>query len=112
MPLSSAERRTLAARGNRLKAHVIIRAEELSDAAVAHVRQAFGTSELLKVRISTDDRAACDRAALRLGALVPCEIVQRVGRVVLLYRPTDQNRGDDPARGQHDGDAPADDRQG
>ena len=56
MGLSSGERRALAAKGNRLKAHVIIRANELSDATVAHVRQAFGDQELIKVRISTDDR--------------------------------------------------------
>ena len=93
MPLNSAQRRVLAARGNRLKARVIVRADELSEATVAHVRQAFGQAELLKIRISTDDRAACDRAALQLGQRVPCEVVQRVGRVVLLYRPADKVDG-------------------
>jgi RNA-binding protein len=94
MPLSSAQRRVLAARGNRLKARVIIRADELSDATVTHVRQAFGQGELLKIRISTDDRAACDRAALQLGERVPCEVVQRLGRVVLLYRPATEADGE------------------
>ena len=87
MPLSSSERRALAARGNRLKANVVVRADELSDATVAHVRNAFGQKELLKVRISTDDREACSRAAVELAERIPCELVQRVGRVALLYRP-------------------------
>jgi RNA-binding protein len=87
MPLSSGQRRALAARGNRLKASVIISADALSEAAVAHVRSAFGDRELLKVRISTDDREACARATIELAARVPCELVQRVGRVALLYRP-------------------------
>ena len=94
MPLSSKERRALAARGNRLKASVIIRADELSEATVAHVRNAFGERELLKVRISTDDREACSRAALELAKRIPCELVQRVGRVALLYRSKAQANGE------------------
>ncbi|MFQ5807448.1 MAG: YhbY family RNA-binding protein [Phycisphaerae bacterium] len=87
MSLSSRERRALAAKGNRLKANVIIRAGRLSEATVAHVRNAFGEKELLKVRISTDDRAECARAATELAERIPCELVQRVGRIALLYRP-------------------------
>jgi RNA-binding protein len=90
MRLSSAERRALAAQGHRLKAHVIIRADELSDAVLAHVRRAFGERELLKVRISADDREQCLRAAQELAERIPCELVQRVGRVALLYRPPDE----------------------
>jgi RNA-binding protein len=87
MPLSPHERRTLAAQANRLKARVIIRAAALSEATVAHVRRAFGQRELLKVRISTDDRAECAEVARRLAEQIPCELVQVVGRVALLYRP-------------------------
>ena len=94
MRLSSRERRALAAKANRLKANVIIRAEELSDATVDHVRNVFGTRELIKVRISTDDREACARAAAELAERIPCELVQRVGRVALLYRPAAE-AGDD-----------------
>jgi RNA-binding protein len=90
MGLSSSKRRALAAKGNRLKAHVIIRAAELSDAAVEHVRQAFDDQELIKVRISTDDRQRCRQAAQELAERIPCELVQRVGRVALLYRPADE----------------------
>ena len=90
MRLSSGERRALVAKGNRLKARVIIRADELSDATVAHVRQAFGDRELIKVRISTDDRQRCLQTAQELADRIPCELVQRVGRVALLYRPADE----------------------
>jgi len=87
MALSSSERRALAARSHRLKARVVIGGDELSDATVAHVRNAFGEKELLKVRISTDDREDCSRLAIELAERIPCELVQRVGRVALLYRP-------------------------
>ena len=86
MLLSSGERRALAARGNRLKANVIVRADELSETTVAHVRTAFGKRDLIKVRISSDDREECARAAEELAERIPCELVQRVGRVALLYR--------------------------
>ena len=89
MSLSSRERRALAARGNRLKANVAIQAGELSDATVEHVRRAFGRNELIKVRISTDDREECSQAARELAERIPCALVQRVGRVALLYRPAE-----------------------
>jgi RNA-binding protein len=76
----------LAAKGNRLKASVIVRAGELSDSAVDHVRNAFGEHELIKVRFSTNDRNECIQAANGLAERIPCELVQRVGRVALLYR--------------------------
>jgi len=94
MAISSGQRRQLAAKGNRLKANVIISAGDLSDAAVEHVRNAFGDKELIKVRINTDDRQECARTADALAVRIPCELVQRVGRVALLYhKPED----DDPA---------------
>ena len=86
MPLSSGQRRELAAQGNRLKANIILRADELADSAIEHVRRAFGERELIKVRFSTDDRDECKQAAEALAQRVPCEVVQRVGRVALLYR--------------------------
>jgi len=99
MGLGSGERRALAAKGHRLKAHVIIRADELSDATVAHVRRAFGDRELIKVRISTDDRQQCLLAAQELAERIPCELVQRVGRVALLYRPAERKDNDDNLNG-------------
>lgn len=86
MQLSSGQRRELAAKGNRLKASIIVRADDLSESAVTHVRNAFGDHELIKVRFSTNDRNECIQAADGLAERVPCELVQRVGRVALLYR--------------------------
>lgn len=111
MGLSSRERRALAARGNRLKAHVTIRADELSDATVAHVRQAFGDQELIKVRISSDDRHQCLAAAQELARRIPCELVQRVGRVALLHRPVpeiDNQPESQPSSPERCGDRQAD----
>lgn len=86
MPLSPKERRTLSAAGNRLAAVTTIAAGELPDGVVAHVRQAFGERELVKVRVQADDRAACGDVGAQLAERVPCEVVARIGRVLLLYR--------------------------
>ncbi len=89
MELTSGQRRALKARGNRIKASVTISAEDLSEAAVEHVRRAFARRDLIKVRLVTDDRELCDRAAAELARRVPCHLVQRIGRVALLYRPVE-----------------------
>ncbi len=88
MPLSSKARQTLLAESHKLKPAAILSADALTDAAVAHVRAAFAGRELVKVRIQADSGAQCDAAAAELAQRVPCEIVKRVGRVVVLYRPS------------------------
>ncbi len=91
--LTSTQRRALAARGNRIKASVTI-AETLSESVVEHVRKAFGKRDLIKVRIATDDRDVFARAAQDLADRVPCTLIQRIGRIALLYRPI-ENADDD-----------------
>ncbi len=86
MALTGGERRKLAAAGNRLAATLTIAADNLTDAVVNHVRTALADRELLKVRIHTDTAEECDVAAAELANRVPCDLVQRVGRVALLYR--------------------------
>lgn len=86
MGLSAQERRALLAASHRLRAAVTLAADDVSEAAVAHVRAAFSTRTLLKVRIAADSAAGCDAAAAELARRVPCQVVRRIGRVVLLYR--------------------------
>ncbi len=87
MILDPKKRRHLIAQANRLRPVAAIAAETPAEQAAAHVRRCFGGAEMVKLRIQADDRAACEAAAARVAAAVPCEIVQRVGRVVTLYRP-------------------------
>ena len=93
--LSSAEKRELATRGHHLKANVNVAGGELSEATVEHVRKAFGKKELLKVRISTDDRDECAATARQLAEKLPCELVQVMGRVALLYKAGEGEEGGD-----------------
>ena len=86
MPLSAAQRRELAAQGNRPKSAISIAPGELGPSVIEHIRRAFAERELLKVRVATDERTDTASVAEQLAAEVPCEVVQRVGRVLLLYR--------------------------
>ena len=86
MPLSAAQKRALAAQAHTLRPVVSIAAERAGDAAVSQVRQSFGRRPLIKIRIAADDKQACVATATSLAQRVPCELVQVVGRVALLYR--------------------------
>jgi RNA-binding protein len=87
MALDARQRRALIARGHHLKAAVTVSGDRIEDSAVEHVRLLLEKHELAKVRVRTDDRVECAQAMDALAQAVPCEIVSRVGRVVLLYRP-------------------------
>jgi len=86
VPLTSRQRRDLLAASHPLKPVVTVSHENVSPEAVAQVRAAFQREELIKVRIHAPTRKECDAAADHLARAVPCEIVTRIGRVVLLYR--------------------------
>jgi RNA-binding protein YhbY len=86
--LTSAQRQALRADGHRLTARVTVSAERLDDGVIEHIRASLAAAPLLKVRLQAEDRAQCDAAARELGRRVPCEVVKRIGRVVLLYRDT------------------------
>ena len=81
-----ADRRALLKCGHTLKTHLIVGRAGLSDAFLQQVRSVFATTDLLKVRLDADNAAESDLLADELTRLVPCHLVQRVGRVALLYR--------------------------
>ncbi len=90
---SSAMRRELAARGNRLRATVVIGRQGASDAVVAQVRRLLARTDLIKARVDVDRGAEADTVAEELARRVPCHIIKRIGKVVLLYRPLPEQEG-------------------
>ena len=86
MEMSAKKRRSLVSAANRMMVTATLSANDLSDGAMAHLRQCFADREVLKVRIRAADREECETAAAGIASRLPCEIVQRVGRVVTLYR--------------------------
>jgi RNA-binding protein len=93
--LSARERATLKARAHALEPVVRLGHAGLSDAAVAQVDGALDAHELIKVKIGEGDRDARAALADQLCARTGAALVQRVGRVLVLWRP---RPGEPPAR--------------
>jgi len=50
------------------------------------LERALWDHELVKIRVATDDRDACQRAVDRLAVDHRAEVVGRIGRTALLFR--------------------------
>lgn len=86
-PLTTRERAALKARAHALEPVVRVGHAGVTDAMVAAIDRALEAHELIKVKIGEGDRdergAHTETIAARTGAA----IVQRVGRVLVLWRP-------------------------
>jgi len=89
MPVSlkPRERAQLKARAHALEPVVQVGNAGLSDAVVAEVDRALTAHGLIKVKIVGDDRQARVDAAEALCARTDAASVQRVGKIVVLWRP-------------------------
>ncbi len=87
--MTSTRRRELLAQSHGVSVAVVLTAGELSEAGLAQVRACLARHELVKVRISANSGRECDASAAKLTAGIPCELVKRIGRVVILYRAAD-----------------------
>lgn len=85
-PLTSAERRELIRRGHTISAQCHIGRAGLTPSAVAQLDQTMARRELMKVRIEADSGDEATLIAEELAAKIGATLVQRVGRVALLYR--------------------------
>ena len=85
--LSARERAALKARAHALEPVVRLGHAGLSDAAVAQVDGALDAHELIKVKIGEGDRDVRAALADELCARTGAALVQRVGRVLVLWRP-------------------------
>jgi RNA-binding protein len=92
MPLSNSQTRYLRGLAHAQKPIVMIGGKGVTDAVIAELEHALRDHELVKVQVAIDDReqraTAADELAMRTGA----EIVQRIGKVVVVYK----RNADDP----------------
>ena len=87
MPLDAKTRADLLAASHALKPLVQLADEGLSASAVAQVERTLQHHELLKIRLQSKDREANDATAADLAKRTGSQLVARIGRVALLYRP-------------------------
>ena len=85
--LTTRERASLKGRAHALEPIVQVGHEGLTDAVVAEIDRALTAHELIKVRVGGTDRDARAATCDAIGARTDAAEVQRVGKVLVLWRP-------------------------
>ena len=85
--LTGKEKRNLRAQANRIKASVFIGKEGLTGKVYRFIDEALGNKELVKIKIQDSQADEFDAIVDLLSKIQDVEVVQTLGRTVLLYRP-------------------------
>jgi RNA-binding protein len=85
--LTPRERAHLKARAHSLEPFVKVGSAGVTDAVVAEVDRALTAHELIKVKIAGADRDAREAVCDALCERVDAAEVQRVGKILVLWRP-------------------------
>ena len=85
--MKSTDRKRLRQIAHHLQPVVTIGEGGVSDAVVNETQRALEDHELIKVKILSADREARVELGNRLVAACHAEVVQRIGKMVVLYRP-------------------------
>lgn len=96
MPISLTprERARLKAQAHALNPLVQVGNAGVSDSVVAEIDRALTAHELIKVKVQGDDREERDATCEALAARADAAIVQRVGKVLVLWRPRPEEQDD------------------
>jgi len=90
--LTSSQNRFLRGQAHDLKALLQIGGKGVTPAFLAELEEILERHELVKVKVSAEDREARDAM---IGALIEASgsaLVQRIGHVAVLYRPSKEQR--------------------
>lgn len=91
--LTPRERAHLKGRAHALEPVVHLGGSGVTDALVAEVDRALTAHELIKVKVSVDDRQARVAAGDEICARTGATAVHRVGKVIILWRPRPEDAG-------------------
>lgn len=86
MALTAAQRRHLRGLAHPLRPLVLTGAKGVTGALIDELTQVLDDHELVKVKISGEDRAAREAIVAELCARSGAELVQRIGHVATLFR--------------------------
>ena len=87
VPLTTRERAHLKSRAHALEPKVMVGHGGLTAAVIAEIDRALAAHELIKVKIQGDDREARETMGEEICAGTDAATVQRVGKVIVLWRP-------------------------
>jgi RNA-binding protein len=92
LALTSAQTRFLRGQAHDLKAMLQVGGKGVTDALLAEIDGALEHHELIKVKIAATDREARDALIGQIAARSGAALVQRIGHVAVLYRPSKDRR--------------------
>ncbi len=81
------ERRRLAKEARALKPSVHVGLRGLTDPIVAQVRQALSKHHLIKIKVRADHGSEADVIGEELSRRVPCHVVDRIGKTLVVHVP-------------------------
>lgn len=87
MTLTSIKKRNFRAQGNRLKPEIWIGKEGVSPGTIQTLLNSFHTKELVKVKILENCEVDKKAIAQQLEQHTDAEIIQIIGKTILLYKP-------------------------
>ncbi len=90
--LTAAQIRFLRGQAHDLKAILQVGGKGLTDPVLAELDGALEHHELVKVKITAEDRVARDDIVAELAGRSGASLVQRIGNVAVLYRPSTGKR--------------------
>jgi RNA-binding protein len=86
-PLTPSERRALRARAHALKPVVLVGHQGLTPSVLHEIDVALAAHELVKVRVSGEDRDEREALLARICAELGCAPVQHLGKILTVWRP-------------------------
>lgn len=90
--LTSTQSRFLRGQAHDLKALLQIGAKGLTPAFLAELDAVLEQHELVKVKVGGEDRDARDAMIAEIAEKTDSALVQRIGHVAVLYRPSKDHR--------------------
>ena len=85
-PLSPAERKLLKARAHALKPVVAVGNDGLSAAVLNEIETSLKAHDLIKIRVSGDDREARETLLGEICERTSAAAVQHIGKILVIYR--------------------------
>ncbi|TYT25215.1 ribosome assembly RNA-binding protein YhbY [Luteimonas viscosa] len=90
--LTAAQNRFLRGQAHELKAMLQVGGKGVTDAVVAEIDGALEHHELIKIKVAAADREERDLLIGQLAQRSGAALVQRIGHVAVLYRPSRDKR--------------------
>ena len=90
--LTSAQNRFLRGQAHDLKALLQTGGKGVTPAFVAELEDVLERHELIKVKVAAEDRETRDALIAEIIEHTGCALVQRIGHVAILYRPSQEKR--------------------